>query len=45
MKYEANKSVTLAGVKYQPGDPVDVTQLSSFKVGQLLNQHILRPAL
>lgn len=40
----ANKVITIGGVEYAPGDSFDTTGLSRFKIGQLLNQRILRPA-
>jgi hypothetical protein len=39
----ANKQVTIGGVSYLPGDPVDVSKLADHKVSQLLRQRILRP--
>lgn len=40
----AGKMFTMFGVNYQPGDPVDISHLSDWKVTQLLNQRYLRPA-
>ncbi len=40
----ANRAFTMRGVDYKPGDPVDVTGLSDFKISQLLNQRMFRPA-
>lgn len=42
-KVFAIKAFTMRGVSYQPGDPVDTTELPDHKVGQLLNQRYMRP--
>lgn len=41
--YEANKPMTIRGVTYAPGDIVDTSELPTHKIGQFLNQRLLRP--
>lgn len=41
--FAANKTFTMRGKAYKPGDPIDVTGLPELKVKQLLNQRYLRP--
>lgn len=43
MNCVATRKVTIGGVKYLPGDPVNVSQMADHKVGQLLNLRILSP--
>jgi hypothetical protein len=39
----ANRVVRIGGRDYAPGEPVDTSNLSDAKVGQLLNLRLLRP--
>lgn len=43
IQFEANKMFTMRGVDYKPGDLVDISQLPEHKVGQFLNQRMIRP--
>lgn len=45
LRYQVTRDCIMQGVEYRRGDIVDVSSLSSFKVGQLLDQRILRPAV
>lgn len=42
-KYESAKVIRVAGILYNPGDPIDVSDMADHKIGQLLNQRIIRP--
>jgi len=41
--FEANKSFTMQGVDYKRGDLVDTSRLPEYKIGQFLNQRLIRP--
>lgn len=43
IEYEANKTMVVGGVSYAPGDPFDISKLPDHKVGQFLNQRLIRP--
>lgn len=42
-KYESAKVIWVGGAAYNPGDPIDVSEMADHKIGQLLNQRIIRP--
>lgn len=42
-QYEASKPFTTGGVAYNRGDTVDTSNLTRFKIGQLLNQRYINP--
>lgn len=44
-KFEAAKAFTMGGTPYLPGESVDVSQLSSYKISQLLRQRYFVPVL